>query len=233
MNKPSILPQFAVTTIDNAYSEVADTRLAATIYAFDVPLHKEQPYTTSAGDGVKGVRVVWHFHQPDPAGNSPKEIVRLWTDSPWQERNPHDPLTVCKQAFENYEHLRRMLQLGRGLSHHAGPCAAVTNTRKASVMCALGHPLIGWRRNDRVTTWCFHQAAAADATLYDDPALYAKLPDAAISYAKGAILGHEKMVDCIKQIQFARVEHRGRVALVGKDMTPDKINALEKILYRR
>ncbi len=77
------------------------------------------------------------------------------------------------------------------------------------------------------------QLAAADAALYDDPALYTKLPDSGISYAKGAITGHERMVEAIKNIQFARVEHRGRVALIGRDCAGEKLNQLEKILYRK
>ena len=41
------------------------------------------------------------------------------------------------------------------------------------------------------------------------------------------------MVKVIKQIQFARVEHRGRVALIGRDMQKRQIDALEKILFRK
>jgi hypothetical protein len=98
---------------------------------------------------------------------------------------------------------------------------------------ALGHPLIGWRRSDRVTTWCFHQAAAADAALYDDANLYTRLPDASISYAKGAIVGHEAMIALVKDIQYARVEHKGRAALIGRDMPKNKLDQLERILYRK
>ncbi|MGA0019466.1 MAG: hypothetical protein ACO3IL_05685 [Steroidobacteraceae bacterium] len=229
----SILPKFGITTIDSAAHSTANPRLAATIYAFDVPLHAENPYTTSAGDGIANVRVIWNFTQTDRAGNSPSEIAKRWHDSAWIERTPNDPLAICRRAFDEFDRLKGMMQMGRGLPQHYGAACRVTNTRKAAVMSALGHPLIGWQRNPRVTTWCFHEAAAADAALYDDPALYTKLPDSGISYAKGAITGHERMVEAIKNIQFARVEHRGRVALIGRDCAGEKLNQLEKILYRK
>ena len=233
MKKASILPRFQVTTIDSASSEVSNPQLAATIYAFDVPLRPENPFTTSAGDGLRAVRVIWNFHQPDPAGNAPEVIVQRWNDKVWLDRNPADPLTICRRAFENFGMLKEMIEHGRGLAYHSGPCAAVTNTRMAAVLLALGHPLLGWRRNPQVTTWCFHQAAAADAALYHDQRLYERLPDAAISYAKAAILGHEAMVAAIKDIQFARVQHKGRTAMIGRDMPADKLSKLEQILYRK
>lgn len=233
MTRQSILPRFGISTIDSTSCETADTRLAATIYAFDVPLNEANPYTTSAGDGLKNTRVVWNFQQSDTAGNSPKEIARLWADKVWQINNPDSPLSVCRMAFEEHDKLKRYLQLGRGLEVHYGAGTLITNTRKAAVLIALGHCIIGWRRNDQVTTWVFHQAAATDAALYDSPRLYERLPDTAISYARGAILGHEAMIAKIKDIQFVRVEHKGRIALVGRDMRKDKIDALEKLLYRK
>lgn len=43
------------------------------------------------------------------------------------------------------------------------------------------------------------------------------------------------MVDFIKQDgpQFAAVKHRGRTALIGKDMEQSQLDQLEKLLYRR
>jgi hypothetical protein len=229
----SILPKFGVTTIDSAAHSTANPRLAATIYAFDVPLHEANPYTTSAGDGIVDVRVVWNFAQTDKAGNSPAEIAARWIDNVWMQRNETHPLAICKSAFAWHDKLKEMIEHGRGLPQHYGPAVVISNTRKAAVMAALGHPLIGWHRKPQNVLWCFAQAAAADAALYEDAALYTKLPDASISYAKGAILGHERMVAAIKSIQFARVEHRGRVALIGRDCAGEKLNQLEKILYRK
>jgi len=51
--------------------------------------------------------------------------------------------------------------------------------------------------------------------------------------AKERLKKAENMVKVIKQIQFARVEHRGRVALIGRDMQKRQIDALEKILFRK
>jgi hypothetical protein len=228
---PSLIPKFAITAIGSESADVVNPRLAATIYAFDVPLHPENPFSVTAGDGIQGRRTTWHFHQTDPAGNAPGDIVKRWHDTKWLDENPQHPLAVCKRAFAEHDQLKHYLKLGRGLDSHYGPACAVSNTRKAAVLAALDHPLLGWRRNDLVTTWCFHQAAAADSALFDDPKLYEKLPFDAIAYAKGAILGHFAMVDMA--IQYARIEHRGRAAIIGKDMPKDKLDALERILYRK
>jgi hypothetical protein len=231
--KPSVIPRYSLSVIDGQTGDVDNLPCAATIYAMDVPLHPANPYSTQAGDGIKGVRVIWHFHQPDLAGNSPQKIARLFHDTVFQQRNPNDPVTVCANAFREFSTLKQMIHHGRGLQAHYGPACRVTNTRKAAVLIALGHPLLGWIRNPQVTTWCFHEAAAADAALYDDPTLYSKLPDAPISYARGALLGHEAMVDVAKKAQFARVTHRGRSALIGKDISKEDLNTLEKLLYRK
>lgn len=229
----SIVPRFQITAIDSLDQSTSDTRLASTIYAFDVPLHEQNPFTTSAGDGLKGTRVVWHFHQTDPAGNSPKEIHQKWNDGFWIEANPTHPLAICKNAFERNEWMVRQTKMGMPSMQETHIGLHEPNTRKAAVLNALGHPLKGYIRGDRWITWVFDEAAATDAALYDDPRLYERFPDAAISYAKAAILGHVAMITAIKNIQFARVEHRGRTALIGRDMPKDKLDQLEKLLYRK
>ena len=35
------------------------------------------------------------------------------------------------------------------------------------------------------------------------------------------------------RVVIGRVEHRGRVALIGRDCAGEKLNQLEKILYRK
>jgi len=147
--------------------------------------------------------------------------------------NPDHPLAICRQAFEHHAKLKSYLRAGRGPSMFYGASCKVTNTRKAAVLMAMGHPLMGWLRNDQVTTWCCHEAAAADAALYDSPDLYDRLPDEAISYARGAILGHEAMIAASKQIQTAVVTHRGRKAFIGKDISKPQLDALERVLYRK
>lgn len=233
MTSQSILPRFALTNLDDAQASTDITQLAATIYALDVPLHPDNPWTTSAGDGLRKPRVVWNFDQRDPAGNAPGEIMQRWSDTKWLDANPDNPLAVCKRTFDLFFKFKRMIETGGGPGNYHGAACDVTNTRKAAVLAALGHPLIGWRNMPVMTTWRFHQAAAADAALYDDRALYERLPGAAIAYAKAAILGHAEMVNRIKQIQFARVEHSGRVAMIGRDLGGEKLNQLEKILYRK
>ena len=231
--RQSILPRFAFSTVDGNTETVDNLQLAATIYAFDVPLHEANPFSVQAGDGIKGKRIVWHFKQGDKAGNSPKRIAEKWHDLAWIEAHQDHPLAVCKRAFDWVAQLKTMMNQGRGLDIHHGPATRVTNTRQAAVLAALGHPLKGWQRNPQVTTWCFDEAAAVDAALYDDGGLYDKLPDAAISYARGAVLGHLGMIQASKEILQARVEHRGRSALIGRNCDPKAIETIEKLLYRK
>lgn len=228
-----IIPRFGFTSIDGSSAEVDNPRLAATIYAFDVPLHADNPYSTAVGDGIDGIRVTWHFEQSSPCGNSPKLIAKYWSDQKWILANPSHPLTLCKGAFALFDHLVLAIKQNRGFPLHFGAACRITNTRKAAVMQALGHPIMGWLRNEKVTTWCFPEAAATDALLYDDEKLYERLPDAPISYLKGALLGHEAMTVAMKDIQFARVEHRGRVAMIGKHIPKKQLDQIERILFRK
>jgi len=234
MKRPqtSTVPRFAVTNVSASSANISNLQVAAVIYAFDVPLHKSRPYDIQAGDGIKGNVVIWHFDQQDLAGNSPKQIAAKYLDDQWIALNPSNPLAVCRRAFDEFAKLKRYLNTG-GIKTHTGAACRVTNTRKAAVLLALGHPLLGWQRNAQVTTWCFHEAAAADAALYDSPDLYETLPDAAISYAKGAILGHEQMVALAKQATTARVQHKGRTALIGRDIDKSKQDTIEKLLFRK
>lgn len=233
MNRPATIPRFAVSQVSGETQSVDNLQIAAVIYAFDVPLMEQRPYDTQAGDGIKGVRVIWNFDQKDAGGNSPKTIAKKYFDADWHKMNPAHPLAVCKRAFDCHATLKGYLRAGSGLDRHAGAACRITNTRKAAVLMALGHKLLGWQRNDYVTTWCFHEAAASDAALYDDPQLYDKLPDEPIAYARGAILGHEAMVAASKNIQTARVTHKGRVALIGRDIEKKHQDTIEKLLFRK
>tara|TARA_R110000824_G_scaffold203915_2_gene388632 strand:+ start:185 stop:490 length:306 start_codon:yes stop_codon:yes gene_type:complete len=97
------LPRLQIQTIDGLSSDIQSTPLASTIYAFDVKLAKENPYSTQAGDGIPGrnLRVTWHF-QSEPGGSSPKVIAQRWHDQAWLANNPADPLTLCKKAFDAF-----------------------------------------------------------------------------------------------------------------------------------
>ena len=234
LSKPSVVPRFGSTNIAGMSADVSNLQIAATVYAFDVPLHNERPYDVQKGDGIKGdeSRIIFHFSQGDGAGNSPKEVIKRYKDETWLASNPDHPLAVCKRAFDEHAKLKKALRLG-SFPTHTGPACRVTNTRMAAVLKAMGHKLHGWQRNDVVTTWCFDEAAATDALLYARDDLYTYLPDSSISYAKGAILGHEKMIALSKGVTTARVTHRGRVAYIGKDMPKHEIDILDKLLHRK
>ena len=233
-SKPSVVPRFGTISIADMGADVDNLQIAATVYAFDVPLHPDRPYDCQKGDGIKGngTRIIFHFDQTDGAGNSPKQIIKRYKDEAWLANNPDHPLGVCKRAFDEHAKLKQMLKPGR-CQQHDGPATRVTNTRMAAVLIALGHPLLGWQQNQVVTTWCFPEAAATDAVLYSRDDLYTYLPDSAIAYAKGAILGHERMITLSKQATTARIQHRGKTAYIGKDMKPHEIDTLDKLLHQR
>jgi len=223
---------FEIQAVDGLATDIENPRLAATIVAFDVPLYPENPYSTQFGDGLVSTRVTWHFKGASPLGLTAQIIAERWHDEAWMAANPKDPLAICRSAFGWMDHFQLAMKSNSGFSYCPGAATRITNTRKAAVMAAIGNQVIGWQRNDRVTTWCFHEATATDAALFDGD-IYALLPTAPISYAKGAILGHEMMVKAIKDIQFARVQHKGRTAIIGKDIPQSKLDQLEKILYRK
>lgn len=224
------LPRFAVSTVDGLLADTDNPRLAATIFAFDVPLHPQNPYSVTTGDGIDGARITWHFQQTSPAGNSPEAIAKAWDD----EKLPlSNPVSICRESFRIHKRFTESIKMRIGHSFWHGAAVRITNTRKAAVLSAIGHRLLGWQYNDRVTTWCFHESAAVDATLIDDPELYQKLPDAAISYARGAILGHEFMIHEIKKATQFQVKHKGRTAIIGSNMPKAELDKLEKIFYRK
>ena len=160
MKGPSKKPSLAVTNVAAESADISNLQVAAVVYAFDVPLHPERPYDVQAGDGISGSRVMWHFVQ-DAGGESPREIAKKYLNDDWHKMNPDHPLAVCKRAFDEFAKLKQYLKVG-GPSPYVGPACRITNTRQAAVLLALGHKMLGWQRNALVTTWCFHEAAAAE-----------------------------------------------------------------------
>jgi hypothetical protein len=227
-----MIPRFATVGIESTENHTDNARLAATIYAFDVPLDPSQPWSVISGDGIKGTRVVWHF-APRRDGNQPSEIAKRWYDGAWQAKNYDNPLTVCRRTFDEYSRMVAAIKAGRGYPSIPHARVTIHTTRIAAALVALGHQLDGWHASDYGTAWKFHEAAANDAALLERDDLYEKLPDSPISYARGAILGHAFMVDHIKSVTTTRHEHRGRVALIGRNCPDSHILTLEKLLYRK
>ena len=227
-----IIPRFAINTVEGTQASTGNAKLAATIFAFDVPLNASEPYTTQAGDGISGVRILWNFEAPQD-GNSPKEIIQKWHDEKWKALNPDNPLTKCYDAFQAMDDLVSAARRKTGFPTHRGPSLKVASTRHAAILIGMDHPLLGWTWHGDQALWHFREGAGADMALINDPRLYQKLPDSAISYVKGAIMGHESMVAMIHDIRQVRVEHKGRVAIIGKDIPKAQLDSLEKILYRK
>ena len=226
--------RFRVESLDGLAADIQSTVLAAVIYAFDVPLKKGGEYSVQAGDGIKGIRATWHF-QSDTEGNSPKVIINRWKDEAWQAQNPGDPLTRCKVAFDAFFHMKKSLKERRGYDNFdtTKPSCRVENTRMAACLVGMGHPVIGWHWTDMGAAWHFDQTAATDAHLIHDEQLISKVPDCDVAYVKGAIFGHEAMLRELHDPKEFRVEHKGRIATIGKHIPQGKLDSLERIFYRK
>jgi hypothetical protein len=224
--------RFSTVNLDSTQNHIDNLVHAAVVYAFDVPLQAVTPWSIISGDGIRGTRVVFHF-DPQPEGNNPAEILRKWEDPTWIDMNPRNPLAACKRAFAEYFRMVNAIKTRRGYSNHSGPCVSLFTTRTAAALHGLGHPVLGWQWTDKGVVWKMHEASAADAALFKREDLYTVLPDASISYAKGALLSHAFMVDLIKSVTTTRHEHRGRVAIIGRNCPDENILSLEKILYRK
>jgi len=228
-----MIPKFAVNVLDSQ-SSTRNTRLAATVAAFGVPLKPENPWSTSKGDGIEGTRVTWHFMEESPSGVRPSKLIKVWTDDIWLATNPNHPLAAVVEAFHQYDEL---LAITRG--DHArkpetrgAPSCITTCTRQAATMLAVGHRFLGWSKHGDKYGWHFDQSAAIDLAAYDGYANAHTLPDTNLCLVRAALTNHQQMVGWVKSIQFARVQHKGRFALIGVDSSQAQINQIEKILYR-
>jgi len=227
-----MIPRFATVGLESTENHTDNARLAATIYAFDVPLDPIKGWSVITGDGIKGTRVIWHF-APRPDGNQPGEIAKKWHDARWIFENKTNALSVTRRAFDEYSKMVQITKARSGFPIVKHASVTIFTTRIAAVLVALGHELIGCDHTDYGTAWKFKQCAAADASLIERGDLLEKLPDAAISYARGAILGHAVMVDKIKDITDTQHIKRNRIALIGKNC-PDKcVLTLEQLFNRK
>jgi hypothetical protein len=226
------LQKFGFGTVDGLGADTQNTRLAATICALDVPLQEGNECSVTVGDGIQGSRVTWHF-QATGGGYSSNDIVNKWHDRRWQDENHNHPIALIRRAFGALSDLNEAILSRRGYVNHHGPGLGTPVTRKAAILLALGHPILGWKWSGDVCFWRFAQAAAEDALLLDDPALYDRLPTAPISYARAALFGHEAMVEVARQVTGYRVQHKGRIAIVSKEIPKQQLDQIEKLLYRR
>jgi hypothetical protein len=214
-----------------------NTRAAAALYALDVPLDLQRTLTSIAGDGINGVRITWHFAESSPSGNSSSKMLKAWDDQEWAKANPDCPLVNIKAAFIGYAEIIRSIQEETiECKAAAVPFLETADSRMVACMVKLGHPICGIAYRDGQYRFRFNQCAGADFAVWNtiDPAR-TNHPDTLLHALWCAFDCHKRMVDFIKQSgpQFAAVKHRGRTALIGKDMEQEQINQLEKLLYRR
>jgi hypothetical protein len=214
-----------------------NARAAAALYALDVPLNLALTLTSMAGDGIKGVRITWHFAESSPNGDSSAKMLKAWDDQEWAATNPDCPLVNIKAAFIGYAEIARSIKEG-AIECKASPVPFLEteDTRMVACMVKLGHPIAGIAFRDGRYRFRFNQCAGADFAVWNtiDPSR-TKHPDTLLHALWCAFDCHRRMVDFIKREgpQFAAVKHRGRTALIGKDMEQSQINKLEKLLYRR
>lgn len=215
-----------------------NTRCAAAIYAMDVPIDAGKTLTSAAGHGIKGTCIVWHFAESNHRGESSAAMIKAWDNQEYAKENPKCPLVNIKAAFVRHAELVNLIQAGAlECKFAAAPFCETRCTKTAAAMERLGHSIEGIAYRDGRYYFRFHQSAASDFALWNLPAgeLEKKLPDALISYLWCAFDNHRVMVDYIKKhgAQYAAVQHRDRTAYVGRDDSPEQINQLEKLLYRR
>lgn len=214
-----------------------NTRAAAALYALDVPLDLARTLTTMAGDGINGVRITWHFAEESPTGNSSAKMLKAWDDLEYAKVNPDCPLVNIKAAFiAHAEIVRSIKDSSIECRAAAVPFLETPDTRTVAAMVKLGHPISGITYRDGQYRFRFNQGAGADLSVWNsiDPTR-TKHPDTLLHALWCAFDCHQRMVDFIKRDgpQFAAIKHRGRTALIGKDMEQQQINQLEKLLYRR
>jgi hypothetical protein len=232
-----MIPKTRFVGLTGEAGATTNTRAAAALYALDVPLDTARTLTSIAGDGINGVRITWHFQEASPSGNSSAKMIKAWDDREYARNNPDCPLVNIKAAFLIYA------DLARGIKEGTLECAAAPvpfletmDSKMAAGMVQLGHPLAGIAYRDGKYRFRFSQCAGADFAVWNSiDAARTKHPDTLLHALWCAFDCHSRMVDFIKQDgpQFAAVKHRGRTALIGKDMDKRDLDALEKLLYRR
>lgn len=214
-----------------------NTRAAAALYALDVPLDMARTLSSMAGDGINGIRITWHFAEASPSGDSSAKMIKAWDDREWAKANPECPLVNIKAAFLGHAEIIRSIKDGSIECRAAAvPFLETPDTRTVAAMVRLGHPISGVAYRDGQYRFRFNQCAGADLAVWNsiDPTR-TKHPDTLLHALWCAFDCHKRMVDFIKREgpQFAAVKHRGRTALIGKDMEQEQINQLERLLYRR
>lgn len=232
-----MIPQTRFVGLTGEAGATTNTRAAAALYALDVPLDTARTLTSIAGDGINGVRITWHFQELSPSGNSSAKMIKAWDDAGYARANPDCPLVNIKAAFLAYAEMVRAIKEGTlECSPAAAPFLETQDTRMAACMVRLGHPIAGIAFRDGKYRFRFSQAAGADFAVWSsiDPSR-TKHPDTLLHSLWCAFDCHQRMVDFIKDSgpQFAAVKHRGRTALIGKDMDKRELDQLEKLLYRR
>ena len=232
-----MLPKTRFVGITGDAGATVNTRAAAALYALDVPLDIHRTLTSMAGDGINGVRITWHFAESSPNGDSSAKMLKAWDDREWAKANPTCPLVNIKAAFIAYAEIIRSIREGViECMTSPVPFLETEDTRMVACMVKLGHPITGVAFRDGRYRFRFNQCAGADFAVWSsiNPTC-TKHPDTLIHALWCAFDCHKRMVDFIKREgpQFAAVSHRGRTALIGKDMEQEQINQLEKLLYRK
>lgn len=229
------LPGFSVAGFAVETQDISSLQLAATIFAMDVPLCKNNGWTVQAGDGIKGNRVTFHFTKGNNQLYSASSISDSWNDPKFIAENANHPVSVCKRAFDFLYDFTKIAKRSKpgNLFHGKTDSIKVTNTRKAAALAAMKNPMMGIRWSGPCCIFHFPMSAKVDFDLYDRETLYSELPTHALSYVKAALLSHEAMLKLSEDAEFARVNHRKKTAIIGKEVSKEKLNIIDKLLYQK
>jgi len=230
-------PRLSFVSVTGDAASTTDTRLAAALYALDVPFDTSRMAATFAGDGIRGKHITWFFQSHNPHGQSSAAMSKAWNDDNRITTHSDCPIAKIKLAFRRKDELTAQIIAG-GIEPFApsGPFIETHDTAKAASMEQLGHPMTGIAYRDGKYWWRFAQAAAPDFALWDLPGkeLEQRLPEALIAYLQCSFTNHRAFVDIIKKpkAHFATVQHRGRTAVIGNEMPKADVDKLEQLLTR-
>ena len=221
-------PKSSSTTVDGYAADTRNSRLAAYLLTLGILPRQGNPYTIQAGDGLAGRRVTWHFSDIAPDGTKTTQAIGHWI------KRTDSSMELVKQAFAEFDRLKQCAVDDPSLVADCKVAATCStpDSRMAAGIATIGHRMLGKTRHGDTFRWHFPQSAGTDMAAWDGYATAHELPDTDLCIIRATMENHRSLVEWTKKIQYARVTHKGRAALIGADSTTEEIEKIEKILFR-